>query len=209
MLDLIHLPFCDVLMHEAWDAPPGRVFTACRARHGFRGLLGNGVVEEYATISAPIFLAPNSILGKIYNAGISLGHKRDAEMGLDQGWPPLCIGLYKDAPALPVDWEATLLNAIMTRGNAMPLPAGIKQSKQTTGGYALERWRFGSEVTVIATTAPLLPAQLGRLCDADSAPLTVAVGLGTRIARQESMPQTVNAVSEKVLAALIGAASAA
>ena len=87
LFEFIQSPVCSVLRSERWNAPPGRWFAAYRARDGFRWLMGNGVVDEYATISSPIFLGARDELGKIYNAGISLGHKRDPDMGLDLGWP--------------------------------------------------------------------------------------------------------------------------
>ena len=56
-------------------------------------MMGHAVVDEFATVSAPLFFSPPDQLGKIYNAGISLGHRRDPELGLDQGWPPFCAGI--------------------------------------------------------------------------------------------------------------------
>ncbi|MGB6335620.1 MAG: hypothetical protein WBG96_08410, partial [Thermoanaerobaculia bacterium] len=80
VFDLISLPFCRLLMVGEWNPPPQRFFAAYQRKGDYRWLLGHAVIDEFATISSPIFLAPRSLLGKIYNAGLSLGHKRDHEM---------------------------------------------------------------------------------------------------------------------------------
>ncbi len=112
MLRVVSQPGCTVVMLDRWDAPPSRYFAAYRARGPQRWILGHSVVDEFGSISSPVFLAPRSLLGKTYNAGISLGHRRDPEMGLDLGWPPLCIGIDRPAPSLPPDWETRLLTSI-------------------------------------------------------------------------------------------------
>ena len=112
LLEPRRLPWCDVLLTERWDAPAGRWFAALRTRHGFRWLLGHVVVDEYGTLSSPIFFTPRPLLGKVYDAGISLAHRRDREMALDLGWPPLCVGVDAPAPSLPMEWQRQTLDAI-------------------------------------------------------------------------------------------------
>jgi hypothetical protein len=201
IFELLERPYCSILRVERWNAPAGRWFVAYRARHGYRWLLGTGVVDEFATVSSPFFIAPRALLGRVYETGISLAHKRDAEMALDLGWPPFCAGIDKPAGDLPPDPEADLL-ALMTEPSATS--AARPELDLKIGRYALERWRFNDEVAVIGTDAPLLPQQLGRLCDVDASPLTVALAKGNRVMRpRDSRAQELEAVSEGVLNELI------
>jgi hypothetical protein len=200
MLRVVSQPFCEVIMLDRWDAEPSRYFTAYSARGATRWILGHPVVDEYATISSPIFLAPRRLLGKIYNAGISLGHRRDHEMGLDLGWPPLCIGLEKPAPELPEDWEAKLLAAIMSSVETSGVaPTAGELTRIRRNGHEIDIFRLaGATVTAIST--PLLPNQLSRVCEAMSTSVSVAVSLGNRIERsKEGRPQSIHGVSEATL----------
>jgi hypothetical protein len=202
IFELLERPYCSVLRVEPWNAPAARWFVAYRARHGYSWLLGNGVVDEFATVSSPLFIAPRALLGRVYNAGISLAHKRDAEMALDLGWPPLCAGIDRPAGKVPEDLESDLL-ALMTEPSSTP--AAKPELSVKVGAYTQERRRFNNEVSVIGTDAPLLPQQLGRLCDADAGPLTIALTTGNRVTRQAAgHPQDVNAVSEEMLERLVG-----
>jgi hypothetical protein len=210
LLEPVRLPFCDVIMTEAWDAPPGRWFAAFRARHGFRWMLGHVVLEEFGTISSPLFLAPRPLLGKIYDAGISLGHRRDREMAVDLGWPPLCIGVDGDARELPDGWQAQLLDAITSGRSTQSTPA-LSVQRREAGPDALEVARFAAadragSVCIVACSAPLLPQHLGRLCDLDDSGLTLAFATGNRVTRQaDARPQALMAVSESRLGAIADA----
>lgn len=209
MFRRVELSYCQALFLEPWNAPPGRFFVAYKARHGFRGLLGNGVVDEFHTISAPLFITPLPLLGKVYDAGMALADRRDVEAPLDQGWPPLCIGLDMDAPVLADDWQKEFLD-VMT--DAKP---GRVASWHATGGtqtlddYEVEVLRCGGpglsrQVTVIGTSAPLLPGQLERLADVDNSGLTVVVASGNRVTRsKDDQPQDIASVSELILAELV------
>ena len=210
LLEPVRLPFCDVLMTEDWDAPPGRRFAAFRARHGFRWMLGHVVLEEFGTISSPIFLAPRPLLGKIYDAGISLGHRRDREMSVDLGWPPLCIGVEGEAPELPDAWQAQVLDAITSGVSTAGIPS-LSVQRRGAGADALEVLRFpaaerAGSVCIVACSAPLLPQQLGRLCDLDDSGLTLAFATGNRVTRQQNASaQRLTATSESRLNALVDA----
>lgn len=212
MLEPIRLPFCDVLMTEAWNPPAGRWFAAFRARHGFRWLLGQAVLDEFGTVSSPLFFAPRALLGKIYDAGISLGHRRDHEMEIDLGWPPLCVGLDRPLPALPADWQRQLLDAIA--GSTPPSSPAPEISVQSCAvdRDALEVVRFddgdrAGRATVIATTAPLVPQQLRRLCDLDACGFTLAIATGNRVTRRaDARPQAISVASEERFARIAKAA---
>ena len=64
MLRVVSLPFCQVVMLEEWNAPSSRHFMAYLARGSSRWLMGHPVVDEFATLSSPIFLTPATSVGK-------------------------------------------------------------------------------------------------------------------------------------------------
>jgi len=203
MIRLVTLPFCTVVMLDVWDASPSRYFAAYSCSGSYRWLLGHPVIEEFATISSPIFITPRALLGKIYNAGLSLGHRRDPEMGIDQGWPPLCVGLDAPAPELPPNWEARLLEALAAEGvPGEGTGAADAVRRRSFGEHAVECVRLG-EASVVITSAPLLPKQLSHLCEAGSSAVVVAVSLGNKLERViDGAPRSVNALSRERLNAL-------
>lgn len=208
IFSVVDLPFCSMVLVGRWDAPAHRYFLAYRAGLEYRWLLGHPVVDEFATFSSPIFLAPQPLLGKIYNAGISLGHRRDAEMAIDLGWPPLCVGLDLPLPALPNDWEERLLAALRQKDPARDRISRAEVRTRRAGGYDLSGCRVG-EARVIGTSAPLLPRQLRRLCEVAGGPLAMAFSTGNRINRRtDGAPQTLRAVSEVRLQELTGSVEA-
>lgn len=196
VFDLISLSFCQVVMVGDWNAPPQRLFAAYRRNGDYRWLLGHAVVDEFSTISAPIFVTPRALLGKIYNAGISLGHRRDHEMAIDLGWPPLCAGVDRPAPELPADWERQLLAAIQDKRSSSNASADAEVETRDVGRFELSSTRLG-DVTVLAASAPLLPVQLARISDLGSGSLTIAFATGNKLARPgEGEPLRVETVSE-------------
>jgi hypothetical protein len=207
MLRLISLPFCRVVMAAPWDEPPARRFVAYRCRGEFRRLLGYGVIDEFATLSSPIFLGPQALAGKLYDTGIVLAHRRDAEMALDTGWPPLVVGLerFPAADELPATWQEDLLAAIAADAEQDAPPPADAIARRRVGSFQLERFAVG-EAVVWATDAPLLPRQLGRLCEACAQPFVLALAM-KRLARLDGdTTRDVDAVSERLLAELVGAA---
>jgi hypothetical protein len=197
-------------MFERWDAAPGRFFAALRTRGTFTALLGHSVVEEFRTISGPILLAPAAAIGGIYDAGMRLADARDLEAPIDQGWPPLSIGIEVAAPARPDDWIAGFLDAIQHQTNTGTAPWQHNVRNARAGDYRLQRLHCVSDrlraATIIATDAPLLPQQLQRLADCGDAPVTVAVALGNRLPRVEvSELQRIDVISEQQLALLLSA----
>ena len=203
MIRLVTLPFCSVVMLDVWNAAPSRYFAAYRCAGSYRWLLGHPVIDEFATISSPIFLAPRSLLGKIYNAGLSLGHRRDPEMGIDQGWPPLCVGLDAPAPELQSDWEARLLDAVAVEAPPGESPDEAAEVRRaTSAGYQVEGLRIG-EASILVTSAPVLPKQLDYLCEAASSAVAVAVSVGNRLERVgEGGQRAVSALSQERLEGL-------
>ena len=209
---LLELPFCQALMFEPWNAAAGRFFVALRSRGAFSALLGNGVVEEFRTISGPVLLAPSTILGSIYDAGMQLADARDAALPIDQGWPPLTVGIDVAAPERPDDWLALLLDAIRQQKSVASAPWQHNLQTVQAGDYRLQvlecRVAAKSSVTVIATDAPLLPQQLQRLADLGTAPISIAVALGNRLPRVAAGElQQLDVVSEQGLLSLVASAS--
>ena len=210
LLEPIRLPYCDVLMTEAWNAPAGRYYAAFRARHGFRWMLGHVVLEEFGTLSSPLLFAPRAQLGQIYDAGITLAHRRGSELDIDMGWPPLCVGLDRPAADLPAQWQQQLLDAIVAGApSAAPLPVQARAADDQQ--LALVRFDAAARsggVSVLATSAPLLPAQLARLCDLDDRGLTLALATGNRVTRQSgARPQDIAVLGEARFERLAEAAS--
>ena len=187
LLRVVELPFCQVVMLEDWNAPPGRFFAAYRTRNDFTALLGHGVVDEFRTISGPVLLAPGPIIGGIYDAGMRLADARDIEAPIDQGWPPLTIGIDVQAPDRPEDWRARLLDAIQSETGTGSAPWSHALRDVMADSYHLRTMRCAvgerAVATIIVTDAPMLPEQLERLADTDESPIAVAVATGNRLPR--------------------------
>lgn len=198
VFDLIELPYCKVIRIGAWNEPAHRYFIAYRAEGTFRQVMGLPVVDEFATFSSPLFFSPESILGKIYNAGISLAHLRDPEMGIDQGWPPLCVGTRESGQELPKDWEKDLLEkitAVVQRSGG----AGVK----VVDGYQLQKTQV-ADIDVYATDAPLLPKQLKRICQLSRNPFSIAFSIGNKLTPPpNAVPHRLRALSEATLAKIL------
>lgn len=192
LCDLIELPYCKILRIEEWNAPAHRYFLAYHSQGEFRHVLGLPVIDEFATFSSPVFFAPAPILGKIYNAGITLGHKRSPDMDIDTGWPPLCIGTNEPAAELPADFENQMIDAIKSgRGSAIPA--------QTIRDFQVQFIEIG-ETSVFVTDAPMISVQLRRICLLTRTPFAIAFSTGNRLTRQkDGAPNEVHAVSETVL----------
>lgn len=198
VFELIELPFCKILRVGPWNDSPHSYFIAHNSRDDFRHVLGLPVTEEFCTFSSPIFLAPIPILGKIYNAGISLAHKRNSDMDIDTGWPPLCVGYDAPAPELPADWETLVLAEMQRSEGTAPKGNGFAEVE----GYQMQ-WVVIGQAEVAATDAPLLPGQLRRIAQTSRAPFCLAFATGNRITRaRNGAPFTVHAVSEEVLSSL-------
>ena len=192
LFNVISVPPFQALLVEDWNAPPHRFFLAYRALGDFRHVLGLPIVDEYATFSTPIFFGPIPLLGQFYNVGITLGHNRDPEMGLDQGWPPLCVGIEsKEQPEQ--GWEQKLLSAIK---------ASKWAPSQRNAEPQIQTFRAPG-VDVFATDLPLLPRQLRRLCQVSKASFSIAFSTGNRITPQKGKLLDIQVASEQGLEQLI------
>jgi hypothetical protein len=178
----ISVPPFTALLIENWNATPHRYFLAYRTLGNFRHVLGLPVVDEYATFSTPIFFGPIPLLGQLYNVGITLGHQRDPEMGLDQGWPPICVGIESDQLAKP-GWEEQLLSA-------------IKNERPKEDQDLYQSVRIGN-VDVFASKTPLLPRQLRRICQISKMSFAIAFSTGNRISGKKGKLLNIEVASER------------
>lgn len=201
LFDTVDLLYCQAVMLEEWNPARGRFFVAYRARHGFTSLIGNGVVDEFRTVSGPILLAPAEILGGVYDVGMLLAELRDVDAPIDTGWPPLTIGIDAPAPALEADWREELLKAMQDQRSRGSAPWSSNRLRGDVAGHALDILRSSlageTVATVIVTDAALLPSQLQRLTDVDDAAISIAVSKGNRLPYvEEGEFHKVYAVSE-------------
>ena len=209
LIKLVSTSFCQAVMLEPLDAEPGRFFVGYRRRYAFTDLLGHGVVDEFQTISGPLFVCPRQIIGGIYDSGMRLADLRDVEAPIDQGWPPLTIGVDVIAPPRPDDWQQQLLDTIISRNDSGKAPWSSDVQRISSGKWDTERLRCHTDerlmLSVIVTSAPMLPQQLERLADRDDAPLTVAISTGNRLGRVENDElHVVSVISELELGELAG-----
>jgi hypothetical protein len=203
---------CQAMLFEDGDAGPGRFFVAYRSRHGFNAMLGNSVVDEFRTISGPILIAPSSMLGAVYDVGLRAADTRDPALPIDQGWPPLTVGIDVATPEMPNDWKEQLLKAIRQQESDSSATWTNKTFSWHSDDYRLQVLEChvaeDHAVTVVATDAPMLPQQLGRLADIDTAPLTIAVSVGNRLPRvAANVFHQVEVISEQQLSSLLAAAA--
>jgi hypothetical protein len=193
LFNVISVPPFHAILVERWNAPAHRYFLAYRALGVFRHVMGLPVVDEFATFSTPIFFGPVPLLGQLYNAGITLGHQRSPEMSLDQGWPPICIGIETNRTA-EMGWENKLLDAIKA--------AKSNRTDRKKSEYEIQHHRIG-EAEIFATNAPFLPKQLHRLCESSQSPLSIAFSTGNRITGQNGKLLSVQVASEATLKQII------
>ena len=57
------------------------------------GASGIGVAEDFGVFSSPIILAPAPSFGRVYEAMIQQGLKRDGGLSTSNGWPPIIMSL--------------------------------------------------------------------------------------------------------------------
>jgi hypothetical protein len=204
LMQLVELPYCQAVMIEAWDATHGRFFVAYRAQGHFNRLLGQGVVDEFHTISGPILISPSSIIGGVYDAGMRLADDRDPQAPIDQGWPPLTIGIDVTAPTLGDGWQSQFLAAIKAGSNVAAAPWDSRIKSIKAGTYTVSKLSCTADgiesLACYVTDAPLLPQQLLRVAETGDALFSVAVSTGNRLPRvARGATQKIDAASEKQL----------
>jgi hypothetical protein len=210
------LPFAVVVAVAGPILPRRRYFAACRSYGGGLPVLGQAVVEEFQTISAPVCLVPRALAGKVYDQGLARSFARDPEMGIDAGWPPLVVGVDLPTPALPVDWAEQLARVFDEPAVGGSPKGSLVDRRSLTCSVGTVELVLVAGSAVVATDARLLPRQLRRLAEAvvamSSLPATngvvVALGTGTTLATvDDGVEQDVAFVGEGALDALIGTAA--
>ncbi len=199
---------CVAVVPVGLEAGSGRWFGAWSSSGRGAQLLGQGVLDEFGTFSSPVLLCHPSNLGRIYDLGLTLAHRRDPELPIDSGWPPLCLGTASLQPDLPSDWRERLLEALAGASPDVSLleTAGLSLSRRAIGPWQLEGLSAGA-VVVVATDAPLLPRQLRQLAAAVTRNLSLAVATGNRLTPSPGgAPLAVRVASEETVEELARAA---
>ncbi|HZF48476.1 MAG TPA: P1 family peptidase [Polyangiaceae bacterium] len=70
-----------------------KLFLGGAADGGGSAFTGDHVAADFGTFSSPIVLCNATAVGIAYDALITLGHRRDPELPVDDAWPPIVIGL--------------------------------------------------------------------------------------------------------------------
>lgn len=164
-----------------------KVWGAFRRLGSVGDVSGLHVLEDFGILSSPIVIGPLAWFGDIYDALIEDGFRRDPELSIDAGWPPLVIGIPSAAdpdPAAPLPARA-VIEALESAGPRFALgPAGAASrwasggwpggigtaSRLTPAGHAIgvlaaRSAGGGASALVAATDAPLGPLGLGRVAE--------------------------------------------
>lgn len=182
--------------------PPGRWFAALVTTWPPRPLLGRAVIDEFGTLSSPVYLVAPDRVGVVYDAALADAFSRDPDLPIDAGWPPLVIGVRPESDDLPIPKRGS--------GQTSSNPVQFSSQSEVRG-----------DVLVLATDAPLLPRQLRRLARAllkdpgqrqgvvDHGPAcVVAIGAGQQLARPAdgdgpNPPRLVRFLGERALGTLV------
>lgn len=70
-----------------------KLFIGSFASGGWQLWTGWQVAADFGTFSSPIVLCNSSTIGIAYDALITFGHERAPDLPIDNGWPPIVIGL--------------------------------------------------------------------------------------------------------------------
>src|SRR5688572_24859751 len=66
-----------------------KLFLGSAADGGGEPFTGIHVAEDFGTFSSPIVLCNATSVGLAYDALITLGHRRDPDLPVDDTWPPM------------------------------------------------------------------------------------------------------------------------
>ncbi len=146
---------------------------------------GLHVLRDFGTLSSPIVIAPLSWLGAVYYLLIADGFRRDKDLPIDAGWPPLVVGVSSPADPAPSQPPppgavSAMLDASGRRfatgragagarwAQGVP-PGGIGTCSLSTPGGSLLGALAGVSaaacVIVLATDAPLDPRGLALVAE--------------------------------------------
>ncbi|MDC0740427.1 P1 family peptidase [Polyangium mundeleinium] len=177
---------------------------------------GVEVAEDFGTFASPIVLCNATSVGAAYDALITRGHKRDPELPVDDGWPPIVVGIddgyLNDLRRRRVKHDDVLAACEAARGEPPACGSvGVGRGLVALGfkggvGDAAAAARVGSDafvvgvllaanggaprgtsavrvvspgfVAIVATDAPLFPAELRLLGEAAIRGIDAAVTIG-------------------------------
>ena len=164
-----------------------KLWGAFRSEGRIGEVSGLHVLRDFGTLSSPIVFCPLAWFGSVYDALIEDGFRRDHDLSIDAGWPPIVFGLpttlgaeHADPPT-PVMVQSALERAearFATGGVGAARPAPVTQagsrhgigtsSEASPAGHivgALAACLGDLQIAILATDAPLSPLALGRLAE--------------------------------------------
>lgn len=103
-----------------------KVFIGSFASGNWQAWTGRQVAADFGTFSSPIVLCNSSTVGIAYDALITFGHQRHQDLPIDNGWPPVVIGIddgyLNDLRQRTLTHDA-ILDLVQSAGNA-PMRCG-------------------------------------------------------------------------------------
>ncbi|HVK67686.1 MAG TPA: P1 family peptidase [Polyangium sp.] len=173
---------------------------------------GVEVAEDFGSFASPIVLCNATSVGAAYDALITRGHKRDPELPVDDGWPPIVVGIddgyLNDLRRRRVKHDDVLAACVVARGEppacgsvgvgrglvALGCKGGVGDASAAArvggdafvvgvllaanGGAGAARVVSPGFVAIVATDAPLFPAELRLLGEAAIRGIDAAVSIG-------------------------------
>ena len=173
---------------------------------------GVEVAEDFGSFASPIVLCNATSVGAAYDALITRGHKRDPELPVDDGWPPIVVGIddgyLNDLRRRRVKHDDVLAACEVARGEppacgsvgvgrglvALGCKGGVGDASAAArvggdafvvgvllaanGGAGAVRVVSPGFVAIVATDAPLFPAELRLLGEAAIRGIDAAVSIG-------------------------------
>lgn len=199
---------------------------------------GVEVAEDFGTSASPIVLCNATSVGAAYDALITRGHKRDPELPVDDGWPPVVVGIddgyLNDLRRRRVKHDDVLAACEAARGDAPACGSvGVGRGLVALGykggvGDASAAARLGADafvvgvllaanggaprgasavravspgfVAIVATDAPLFPAELRWLGEAALRGVDAAVTIGGEEGRLALAFSVANAIDGSLTA---------
>jgi hypothetical protein len=183
-------------IHPRGIRPPAlELYAAAYAGDGAE-LTGTQVLDEFGTMSGPILVVPEQILGSAYDAALTFAFDRDADLAIGSGWPPLVVGLDEDLGGAARGMDAADLAPLFRESERVSVaegPVKLGYATKKVGGTTIEAHavvRRSSTLesiclVVLVTDASIGPRELRRLAG------SALAWIGTRFARRLSVAVSV------------------
>jgi L-aminopeptidase/D-esterase-like protein len=154
-----------------------KVWGGCRIRGRVGEVTGLHVLRDFGTLSSPIVLCPLPWTGAIYDALIEEGFRRDTNLSIDAGWPPIVLGIFHPAPppAAAAPRPEAVRQALAGAGSTSPAAAGVILPWHAAGARA--GWGTASVAVEAAGAVAVFAAVCGapKGDEAGVAPVSVLV----------------------------------